>query len=106
MGEGREKRAVMRLLFRNRWIALLWATSVMASMAAFVSEDGGTAQVQAAAEQIRAQKSGAPAGTQAGVPDVGGGFTPDDELIADTAPESPVEPQVQLVASSREPEGE
>lgn len=95
---------MIQLLFRNRWIALLWAMSVVGSMALFVSEDGGSAQVEAAAEQIRTQRQATV--SEAALPDQQTGFTPDEELLPDEEAaamlENVPEPQVRLVRSARE----
>lgn len=50
------------LIFRNWKFALLWAIGLTASAAAFFEKDGGQAQLQRSAEQIRAQREqlGAP----------------------------------------------
>ena len=96
---------MIQLVFRNRWIALLWAGSVMASMALFVSEDGGSKQIETAAKQIKAQRQ--PPSPDAAPTSVAARFTPDEDLFVneDAAAdglESPPEPQVRLVRSARE----
>lgn len=95
---------MIQLLFRNRWAALLWAGSVMASMALFVSEDGGSQQVEAAAKQIKAQRQAR--SIDAMPPSPPAGFTPDEDLFVDEDAagglESTHEPQVRLVRSARE----
>lgn len=96
---------MIQLLFRNRWAALLWAGSVMASMALFVSEDGGSKQIEAAAKQIKAQRQAQ--STDAAPTSAVASFTPDEDLFVDEDPasdgvESTPEPQVRLVRSARE----
>jgi hypothetical protein len=46
-----------QLLFRNRWIALLWVGMTLASIGAFVSEGGGTDRLGDTAEDVREQRS-------------------------------------------------
>ena len=42
-----------RFLFRNRWIALVWALGVLASIGVFFSDGGGQEDLAKAAETIR-----------------------------------------------------
>lgn len=42
-----------RFLFRNRWIALVWAVGVLASIGVFFSDDGGHKDLARATETIR-----------------------------------------------------
>ena len=62
------------LIFRNWKFALLWAIGLTASAAAFFEKDGGQAQLQRSAEQIRAQREqlGAPPPPAATVRTTGG----------------------------------
>ena len=46
----------MSQLFRNRWFALLWLASTLASASLFVGDDGGAEKLRDTAEQIRAQR--------------------------------------------------
>jgi hypothetical protein len=42
----------MQFLFRNRWIAFVWAFSVLGSIAMFVSDDGGSSTLQDSISRI------------------------------------------------------
>lgn len=90
---------MIRLLFRNRWIAVVWAMSVLGSIAMFVSEGGGSTQVEVAARQIREQRAGP--SPDAMMHDETAGFTPDEELFIDedaaAAAQQQSEPRVSLV---------
>lgn len=46
----------MSRLFRNRWFALLWMVTTIASASLFVSDEGGAAKLLDTAEQIRTQR--------------------------------------------------
>jgi hypothetical protein len=72
-------------IFRNRWIALIWAVSTLASIALFVTRGGGSDKVESAVSQIRAQRASieaqqnpALAAEQDARRD--DGFTPDEDL--------------------------
>lgn len=46
---------MFKLILRNPWIAAAWVLATLGSAAAFVSEDGGQAMIDQAADKIRAQ---------------------------------------------------
>lgn len=45
-----------QLLFRNRWIALVWAAALCYSIASFFGKDGGQKQLAEAAQDIRTSR--------------------------------------------------
>ena len=45
-----------QLLFRNRWIALVWALALCYSIASFFGKDGGQEQLADAAQDIRSSR--------------------------------------------------
>ena len=47
---------MQKLIFRNRWIALVWALGLLMSTVAFFGEGGGSEQLDQAATQIRAKR--------------------------------------------------
>ncbi len=83
------------LIFRNWKFAMLWAIGLTASAAAFTESDGGQAEIQASADQIRAQREQlAPAATPAAapLPPSSDPAMEDGEEASPAETEAPVEP--------------
>lgn len=48
---------MMQLLFRNRWLALMWVAVLLISIGSYFGEGGGHEQVDRASAQLRAQQA-------------------------------------------------
>ena len=77
----------MQFIFRNRWIALIWACSVLGSIAMFVSDGGGGEKLGESVAALNG-KSGAAhpkfPGTEERLREDGSiddGFASDDEVM-------------------------
>ena len=87
----------MQFLFRNRWIAFVWAFSVLGSIAMFVSDDGGSSKLQESISRIGG-------GGDTDKADVGGSAISRPKLRADGTPDDGFasEDEVSLTEEERE----
>ena len=87
----------MQLIFRNRWLALMWVAVSVISIGAYFREGGGHEQVGQASAQIRAQQAALQqddGGHSFEIEAGSDGFATDEELIdtADPDAEKAVKP--------------
>jgi hypothetical protein len=55
---------VFPLLFRHRWLLVLWVLTVLGGISQFVGQGGGVDQIARTAQQIKAQKEASAAAAQ------------------------------------------
>lgn len=82
---------MMQLIFRNRWLALMWVAVSLISIGSYVSDGGGHEQVDRASAQLRAQQAEMQKddGGHSFVIDADSdGFTSDEELVDAAAPDA------------------
>ena len=81
---------MMQLIFRNRWLALMWVAVSLISIGSYVSDGGGHEQVDRASAQLRAQQAEMQKddGGHSFVIDADSdGFTSDEELVDAAIPD-------------------